>query len=614
MAKIGTRRVRNRRDLFRNVAERRDSRSMDRRRRRWLTAFAAAGLLAVAAAVGAGPGGWDHLGTGSTPTFPSLNGAVDALHVESSGELLVGGAFTDAGGDANADSIARWDGRAWKALGASALHGAVLATASRGGKVYAGGLFTDAGGNPDADYLAVWDGRRWGPACKSNGPALTNPVYALQIVGSTLYVGGTFQNGGGVAAADFLLACDLNTGAPRATVGTAEPMVGGGVYALAADSRGRLYAGGGFSRVAGIAAANKVAYLDAGGWHALGAGKASGGAAIGLLVRSLVADGTDVYVGTDSVDIAGIPLADHVAKWNGSAWSALGSNASGKDGWFPPTSFVYSLAVSGSRVFAGGGWVNADGDPLADRIAVFDGKKWGPVGSNGSGDGPFNGTVSALATFGRKLYAGGMFSNGGGDRLARFAASYPLGAAPGGEGPPTTTTTTPSTGPIPPPTATSTGAVLVNGRPFATGTIPYNATVDVTRGSVALRTTTGTLTVRGAGGITAIFKLVRGTDNGRPVVELRLSGGNFGVCPKRRPASAARAAAKTVRQVWGDGQGRFRTAGRYASATVRGTNWLTADRCDGTFVRVRRGVVQVRDVPRRRQVIVRAGSSYLARP
>jgi ferric-dicitrate binding protein FerR (iron transport regulator) len=69
-----------------------------------------------------------------------------------------------------------------------------------------------------------------------------------------------------------------------------------------------------------------------------------------------------------------------------------------------------------------------------------------------------------------------------------------------------------------------------------------------------------------------------------------------------------------VRQVWGDGQGRFRTAGRYASATVRGTNWLTADRCDGTFVRVRRGVVQVRDVPRRRQVIVRAGSSYLARP
>jgi hypothetical protein len=43
-----------------------------------------------------------------------------------------------------------------------------------------------------------------------------------------------------VAAADFLLACDLTTGAPRATVtGAAEPMVGGGVYVLAGDSRGR---------------------------------------------------------------------------------------------------------------------------------------------------------------------------------------------------------------------------------------------------------------------------------------------------------------------------------------------------------------------------------------
>jgi hypothetical protein len=120
--------------------------------------------------------------------------------------------------------------------------------------------------------------------------------------------------------------------------------------------------------------------------------------------------------------------------------------------------------------------------------------------------------------------------------------------------------------------------------------------------------------VNGAGGITAAFKLVRGRDGTTPVVELRLVKGDFSPC-KRKKASASRAQnARTVRQLWGNGKGRFRTTGRYASATVRGTNWLTADRCDGTQVKVRTGVVAVLDIPHRRTVSVRAGGSYLAKP
>jgi len=114
----------------------------------------------------------------------------------------------------------------------------------------------------------------------------------------------------------------------------------------------------------------------------------------------------------------------------------------------------------------------------------------------------------------------------------------------------------------------------------------------------------------GANRITAAFVLVRGTDRGRPIVELRLAKGDFKVCPKRRGLATA---ATIVRQVWGTGKGRFRTRGRYASATVRGTRWLTADRCDGTQTRVTQGVVQVNDLPRNRQVTLRAGGSYLAR-
>jgi hypothetical protein len=66
-------------------------------------------------------------------------------------------------------------------------------------------------------------------------------------------------------------------------------------------------------------------------------------------------------------------------------------------------------------------------------------------------------------------------------------------------------------------------------------------------------------------------------------------------------------------KLWGSGKGKFRTAGKYASATVRGTIWLTQDECDGTLTRVKRGVVQVRDFKRKKTVTVKAGHSYLAR-
>jgi hypothetical protein len=540
----------------------------------------------------------------------ALNGIVHALSSDAPGGLLVGGDFTDAGGDPDADYVARWDGRAWKALGTGKLTGAVHAIAYRAGKVYVGGTFQNAGGSPDADFLAVWDGSRWGPVCKPSGPGAN--VYALAISGSTLYVGGAFQNGAGIASADYLLACDLGTGAARSLVG-ADGDVSSTVSALAFDGRGTLYAGGSFNDLAGIAAADYVASYSGGAWDALGRGAAPGGGALNGFVRDLIVVGTSVLVGSDATDVAGIPQADHVARWNGAAWSALGAGASGRDGIFPAAATVYSLASSGSRIFVGGQFTDANGSRLADNLVAFDGTSWSALGSNGAGDGAINATVDALLPFDGALYAGGNFTSAGGNALAGFVASSPLAGGPpgGGGGGGTTTTTTPA-GSAAPASGTATGTVTVNGAPFTSGQVPYNTTVDVTRGRLVLRTDTGTLTVAGAGGITAAFVLRRGTDRGRPIVELRLAKGNFGVCPRRR-SSVPRAANTVVRQLWGSGQGRFRTRGRFAAATVRGTRWLTADRCDGTLTRVTQGVVQVNDLRATRQVTLRPGGSYLAR-
>ena len=261
--------------------------------------------------------------------------------------------------------------------------------------------------------------------CDSSGPAVTASVSSLQIIGSTIYIGGSFANGAGIASADFLLACNLATGAASSTV-VKDGDLSGAVYALTADSHGTLYIGGGFSNLMGIQAADNIAAYSGGSWRALGSGPSAGGGPIDDFVRSLTAVGTNVYVGTDSVDIGGIAQADHVAKWNGSALSAVGSNTSGQDGWFPASGFVYGLATYGSNVFATGSFQNANGDPKADQIAYFDGVGWHSLGSNGAGNGPWTGYGLALATFGGKLYAGGNFTSAGGDTKAEGIASTPL--------------------------------------------------------------------------------------------------------------------------------------------------------------------------------------------
>ena len=190
-----------------------------------------------------------------------------------------------------------------------------------------------------------------------------------------------------------------------------------------------------------------------------------------------------------------------------------------------------------------------------------------------------------------------------------------MGAAavpPGGGG---GTTTTGGGGSATPPTGTTTGTVLVNGRPFTSGPIPYDSTVDVTDGTLKMTADTGTITVSGEG-VPAAFKLLRRTDKKKPIIEMKLVKGDFSACPKRKKSSAGQttAATTTVRQLWGQGKGQFRTRGRYAAATVRGTYWLTRDRCDGTLVKVAQGVIQVNDIPKRTQVTVRAPKSYLAKP
>ena len=105
----------------------------------------------------------------------------------------------------------------------------------------------------------------------------------------------------------------------------------------------------------------------------------------------------------------------------------------------------------------------------------------------------------------------------------------------------------------------------------------------------------------------------------KPITDITLTGGDFSGCFPRTIGKntadvfAAGRRKWSRRRLWGNGHGRFRTRGRHGTATVRGTHWMTEDRCDGTLVRVKRGLVEVRDLERRRTVMVGAGEQYFAK-
>jgi hypothetical protein len=138
--------------------------------------------------------------------------------------------------------------------------------------------------------------------------------------------------------------------------------------------------------------------------------------------------------------------------------------------------------------------------------------------------------------------------------------------------------------------------------------IPVGSVVDATDGKVTITSVDARGKTQSATFFGGVFRVTQ--RDGQGLVVLRLVGGDFSSCGSS--SSAASASKKAGNHLWGSGKGDFRSEGRHGSATVRGTIWLTEDRCDGTFFRVRRGVVTIRDFAAHRTVKLPAGETYLA--
>jgi Bacterial Ig domain/RTX calcium-binding nonapeptide repeat (4 copies)/Divergent InlB B-repeat domain len=136
--------------------------------------------------------------------------------------------------------------------------------------------------------------------------------------------------------------------------------------------------------------------------------------------------------------------------------------------------------------------------------------------------------------------------------------------------------------------------------------VPLGTQVDTTSGAAKV-TVARSVTLDTSEFYAGEFTVLQ--QSARAVGELRLDGGNFLDCA---PSIRALAKKRPTRRLWGSGKGRFRTRGRYSSATVRGTKWLTEDLCDATRITVVEGTVVVHDFVRDLDVSVPAGHTYRA--
>jgi hypothetical protein len=171
-----------------------------------------------------------------------------------------------------------------------------------------------------------------------------------------------------------------------------------------------LYVAGEFFAAGGILA-DGIARWDGETWTALGSGVDSI-----YNVRALAVfdegSGPALFAAGDFTSIAGVS-ALHVARWNGTAWSAVGGGTNG---------FLNALSVfddgSGPALYAAGGFSSAGG-VAASSIAKWNGSSWSQLGSG------IQGTVMVLEGFddgsGPALYAGGGIAAAGGAPASNIA-------------------------------------------------------------------------------------------------------------------------------------------------------------------------------------------------
>lgn len=180
-----------------------------------------------------------------------------------------------------------------------------------------------------------------------------------------IYIGGDFTTAGGASCnyiAKYTISTDTFT-----SVGTGG--MNGAVYALAVDADDNLYACGDFTSAGGVSA-NRVARWNGTAWNALGSGISATGY-VSSYMSMLVSSSGDLYLGGYYTRVGNV-YAYGIAKWNGTAWFALGTGLSG--GSDIQVHLIREFA--NGKIYVVGDFDNVDILEDCYGVAVWNGSTW----------------------------------------------------------------------------------------------------------------------------------------------------------------------------------------------------------------------------------------------
>lgn len=283
-----------------------------------------------------------------------------------------------------------------------------------GTTLYAGGSFSTIGSATRNSLASLDTGTGLVTSWDPNVAGATYPsVNDVEIVGSTIYVGGVFTT---VGSSTRYNVAGIDSSSAAAT--SFNPFAGGTVNSVAVSGdTASLYVGGTFksigsgtARKTGLAAfnnsTNSVLSFDA---NLSG----SSAAALDLVLSS---DGANLYVGGDFTSIDGVSRVSL-----GVVDTASGNMVSGFDALLASSSYVYGLVLSGSTLYVGGRFSTLASSARNNLASVSASTgvvtSWDPGVTSG-----FSAYVYDLVLSGSTLYVGGNFTTAGGAARANLAA------------------------------------------------------------------------------------------------------------------------------------------------------------------------------------------------
>lgn len=360
-----------------------------------------ASLLVITNAIAQLPQNW-------SPNFPLAYtyGAIHAI-AETADAYYVGGSFSKLAGVA-VIGIARVDKTTGTVtpLGAGLTGGTLIvnAVAVMGSDVFIGGTFTAVDG-VIASRVAKWNGSTW----SALGSGANGTVNAMAVLGSELFIGGTFSSVGGVSLTSRLAKWDgtswlaAGAGFNSTSVPTGGLAVAGSELFVGRGTQVQKWDGAAWSNVGPTTSSiTGIATLDGINVYVVGSSTCRHWDGSTWTTRKTFDDfateiamlGSDVYIGGQ--------FSNYLERWDGSAWHTVGSSG--------VTNYLTMVAQVGSALFVSGDFTVTDG-VKTPGLARWNGSAWSSIFEDI--DGGLNGEGYSIVELNGKIYVSGNFTTAG---------------------------------------------------------------------------------------------------------------------------------------------------------------------------------------------------------